>query len=91
MRSYIDSAIQTAIVSMMQQMQQFITQQAETQHEWNAQLLETINQKLAHIDRPSINENDQNPINVPEDNQQRITNLKTSSRSAQGNYYNSRN
>ncbi|CAG8848613.1 34835_t:CDS:2, partial [Gigaspora margarita] len=86
MRSYIDSAIQTATVSIMQQMQQFITQQAETQHEWNAQLLETINQKLAHIDRPSINENDQNPINVLEDNQQRIPNSKTSSESAQGNY-----
>ncbi|KAF0519616.1 hypothetical protein F8M41_016571 [Gigaspora margarita] len=86
-RSYIDSAIQAATVSIMQQMQQFITQQAETQREWNAQLLETINQKLEPIDRPNINDNGQSPNNAqPDNNQQRITSSRTNNGSTQGNY-----
>ncbi|CAG8763481.1 14769_t:CDS:2, partial [Gigaspora margarita] len=53
---YIDSAIQAATMSLMQQMQQFITQQAETQCEWNAQVLESINQKLVYRELANINE-----------------------------------
>ncbi|CAG8778554.1 9601_t:CDS:1, partial [Cetraspora pellucida] len=45
-RSYIDIAIQAASVSIMQNMQQLINRQAETQREWNAQLMDTINQRL---------------------------------------------
>ncbi|CAG8689943.1 24949_t:CDS:2, partial [Gigaspora margarita] len=55
-KSYIDSAIQAATMTIMQQMQQFVTQQAETQREWNAQVLESINQKLAHREPANINE-----------------------------------
>ncbi|KAF0547898.1 hypothetical protein F8M41_000250 [Gigaspora margarita] len=86
-RSYIDSAIQAATASIMQQMQQFMTQQAETQREWNAQILEKINQKLAHKDRPNINDNGQSPNNAqPDDNQQRATSSRTNNGSTQGNY-----
>ncbi|CAG8836918.1 34334_t:CDS:2, partial [Gigaspora margarita] len=55
MKSYINSAIKTATMSIMQQMQQFMIQQAKTQYEWNAQVLESINQKPAHIEQPNIN------------------------------------
>ncbi|KAF0465692.1 hypothetical protein F8M41_026226 [Gigaspora margarita] len=89
-RSYIDSAIQaatTSIMQQMQQMQQFMTQQAETQREWNAQILETINQKLAHKDQPNINDNGQSPNKAqPDDNQQRATSSRTNNGSTQGNY-----
>ncbi|KAF0397563.1 hypothetical protein F8M41_009926 [Gigaspora margarita] len=87
-KSYIDSAIQAATISMMQQMQQFITQQAEKQREWNAQILETINQKLAHIVQPNNNNNGQ-PIpssnyTQPEDSQQRMANSCKSNEAGQG-------
>ncbi|CAG8757850.1 7435_t:CDS:2, partial [Gigaspora margarita] len=57
-KSYIDSAIQAATISMMQQMQQFITQQAETQREWN---LEDNQQRIAN----SINSNRAGQGNFP--------------------------
>ncbi|CAG8797339.1 11211_t:CDS:2, partial [Gigaspora margarita] len=89
-KSYIDLAIQAATISIMQQMQQFITQQAKTQCEWNAQILETINQKLAHIVQPNSNNNGQ-PIPSSnykqlEDSQQRIMNSCNSNGAVQGNY-----
>ncbi|KAF0511328.1 hypothetical protein F8M41_018277 [Gigaspora margarita] len=62
-RLYINSTIQAAIVSLMQQMQQFINQQAETQRQWNVQLLETINQKLTHAEQPNVNNNNQTESN----------------------------
>ncbi|CAG8657560.1 22220_t:CDS:2, partial [Gigaspora rosea] len=72
------------------QMQQFINQQAETQCQWNAHLLETINQKLAHMEQPNINNNKQtesNPNNIQlENNQQRIINSWDNNGAAQGNY-----
>ncbi|KAF0475795.1 hypothetical protein F8M41_024545 [Gigaspora margarita] len=89
-RSYIDSTIQAATVSLMQQIQQFINQQAETQRQWNAQLLETINQRLAHVEQPNVNNNNQtesNPNNIQlGNNQQRIINSRDNDRAAQDNY-----
>ncbi|CAG8827194.1 1490_t:CDS:2, partial [Gigaspora margarita] len=74
-KSYIDSAIQAATMTIMQQMQQFVTQQAETQREWNAQVLESINQKLAHREPANINESGQSKSSYnnaqSDDNQQR--------------------
>ncbi|KAF0469307.1 hypothetical protein F8M41_025586 [Gigaspora margarita] len=89
-RSYIDSTIQAATVSLMQQMQQFINQQAETQRQWNVQLLETIKQKLALVEQPNVNNNNQpesNPNNIQlENNQQRIINSRDNDGAAQDNY-----
>ncbi|KAF0482365.1 hypothetical protein F8M41_023431 [Gigaspora margarita] len=68
MKLYIDSAIQAATISLMQQMQQFITQ-----HEWNAQILETINQKLVHIEQPNSSYNSQ-PIPMSNHNNRKIIN-----------------
>ncbi|CAG8725010.1 28372_t:CDS:1 [Dentiscutata erythropus] len=74
----------------MQQMQQLLNQQAEAQHQWNAQILETINQKLMRIDQPNIN-NDNQPEassnNIQsENNLQRIINSSNNNGVAQGNY-----
>ncbi|KAF0433288.1 hypothetical protein F8M41_005099 [Gigaspora margarita] len=90
MKSYIDSAIQAATITIMQQMQQFVTQQAETQREWNAQVLESINQKLAHREPANINESGQSKFSnnnaQSDDNQQRTPTSGNDNGAAQGNY-----
>ncbi|CAG8625393.1 21086_t:CDS:2 [Gigaspora rosea] len=89
-RSYIDSTIQASTVSMMQQLQQLLNQQAEAQSRWNAQLLETINQKLTHVNQPNSNNDNQlgtNPNNIQQENNlQRIINLNNNNGAVQGNY-----
>ncbi|CAG8791542.1 13198_t:CDS:1, partial [Cetraspora pellucida] len=55
MRTYVDTAIQTASASLMQSMQQFMNQQAEAQREWSSQLLETVNQRLPHVSQTTQN------------------------------------
>jgi len=46
MKAYIDATIQATTASIVQNLRQYIDQQAATQQEWNTRLMETINQKF---------------------------------------------
>ncbi|RIB18178.1 hypothetical protein C2G38_2185323 [Gigaspora rosea] len=59
MRGYIDVAIRASTESIMQNMQLYMDQQARTQQEWNRQLMETVNQKLAQFEQVNLNNNNQ--------------------------------
>ncbi|CAG8763416.1 44482_t:CDS:1 [Gigaspora margarita] len=71
-------------------MQQFITQQAETQYKWNAQVLESINQKLAHRESANINESGQFKSSYnnaqSDNNQQRTSTSGNNNGAVQSNY-----
>ncbi|CAG8828988.1 35222_t:CDS:1, partial [Racocetra persica] len=79
MKAYFDTAIQAATTSIMQNMQQFINQQAETQQEWNAQLIATINQRPTHVEQTNQRDDAHNALGIhptSQQNEQGATNTR---------------
>ncbi|CAG8795035.1 13712_t:CDS:1, partial [Cetraspora pellucida] len=90
MRSYVDTAIQAASASLMQNMQQFMNQQAEAQREWSSHLLETVNQRLSNSGQTAQSISTQDTTSRQFTNQlnsqQQATETRRESRTASGNY-----
>ncbi|KAF0551565.1 hypothetical protein F8M41_023134 [Gigaspora margarita] len=86
-RGYIDVAIRASTESIMHNMQLYMDQQARTQQEWNRQLMETVNQKLAQFEQVNLNNNNQtisqHPCNSSQDSQQRTIAVETNAETTQ--------